>query len=270
MSHNPVHPDGLQAPATDLDAKVQAALGFIVRAESGLLPELPRLVYPSVRFRVVDNRLIVQPRPADTVIRREYREFLREHLAELKEVCRARQAAPTPPAPGESGPEERSSGPESVQVQDSRPGSRITSGQESDNESRAPITSASDWRKTQIGGSDRFSPPKYGPHLGDPSTPNPEPRTAPTKEPDPVVIVQGYRLTDRDVRAMLSTFGDEALAEYEQGHLTKSAAYRQAERFYTHSLRMGIQVALRSSSGHVFLYPELKILRPPRKPSTDF
>lgn len=256
MTANPSPTDPLQAPVEGPDAKVQAALAFIVRAEGGLLPELPLGVYPNLRFRFTDGRLVVHPRPADTIIRRDYRAFVHEHLPELKEICRLRQEAVAsqrsgPESLADSTPADHTSGPASAEAQDS------------DVESRVAPGSRSDWRKTSVSESDRVSLPNYGASTGIPADPTPAPPAPLTKEPDPELYVDGYRITEHDVLAMLSSFGDEALAEYEHGKLPKAVAYQQAKHFYTRSVRMGIQVVIRGSSGRIFIHPQLQILRPP-------
>lgn len=218
------------------DPLMVEAAAWVARLRAGRMPCAPR----GGDVLMDRGRLRTMPR---CVIQIEH-EFVAAHREQLKVI--AKLPRPKPQSPG--------------------PESEIVPTSGSDVEARVAPASRSDWRKSQIGGSDRSTPETYGPIVGIPATPQP---ASPTKEPDPEVYVQGYRITDRDVKAMLSTFGDEALAEYEQGHLTKAEAYQQACHFYTRSLRMGIQVAVRGASGRVFLYPELKILRPPRPPSTD-
>jgi hypothetical protein len=232
MAANPDATSALQAPATGPTDKDRAALAFIVRAEAGRLPEFPRGIYPYIRFswdgRDGHNRLLIQPRAADCDLRRLYRDFIHEHNAELKTVCRLRQ--------------------EAIASAESR---------DSDVVSRVAPVSRSDLRKTQIVASERVTPETYG---------------AKPSDPEPVVVVQGYRITEHDVRAMLASYGDEELRRYDTGELPRNTAYRQARTFYTHSLRMGLQVAIRGSAGRVFLFPPLRIPRAPSTtdPSTDF
>ena len=251
MAANPMPTDPLQAPAAGPSDKERAAMAFIVRAEAGHLPEFPRGIYPYIRFswdgRDGHNRLLIQPRAADCDLRRLYRDFIHEHNAELKTVCRLRQEAAA----------SQKSGPESVA--DSTPASQTSAiasaeSQDSDVASRVAPVSRSDWRKTQIGGSESVTPETYGPKPSD---------------PEPAVYVQGYRVTEHDVRAMLASYGDEELRRYDAGELSRATAYRQARTYYTHAIRMGLFIVFRGSTGRVLLYPEPRILRAPST-TTDF
>lgn len=255
MAANPDATSALQAPAAGPTDKERAALAFILRAEAGRLPEFPKGVYPNIRFawdgRDGHNRLLIRPRAADCDLRRLYRDFIHEHNAELKTVCRLRQESEQTA--------DRVSAPEAPEARILSPGSVA----DTTSDARIPIVasrdSRSDLRKESIRRSDSVTPETYG---------------AKTSDSEPEVYVEGYRLTEHDVKAMLSTFGDEALAEFESGKLARRTAYRQAQKYYRDAVRIGIFTIFRASStGRVLLHPEPRILRAPSAtpdPSTSF
>lgn len=50
----------------------------------------------------------------------------------------------------------------------------------------------------------------------------------PPPEPEPVVFAYGHRITERDVHAALRALGDDALADYDAGRITKAEVYEIA------------------------------------------
>lgn len=233
MAANPVPTDPLQAPAAGPSDKERAALAFIVRAEAGRLPEFPRGVYPYIRFSWDNRDGHNRLLIQPRAADCDLRRLYRDFIHEHNAELKTVARL-------------RQEAIASAESQDSDVVSRVAPG------------SRSHLRISEVGSSDRATPETYG---------------AKTSDPEPVVIVQGYRITEHDVRAMLASYGDEELRRYDAGELPRATAYRQARTFYTHSLRMGLQVAIRGSAGRVFLFPPLRIpraLSTTPDPSTSF
>jgi hypothetical protein len=59
------------------------------------------------------------------------------------------------------------------------------------------------------------------------------------QEPEPELFVRGRRVTDADVREMLRRLGDEELASYDRGTMSKREAFERAKEWMDRRLRAG-------------------------------
>ena len=74
---------------------------------------------------------------------------------------------------------------------------------------------------------------------GVPNPPAPAPEPEP--EPEPVLYAYGRRITARDVTDALVSLGDQAVADYATGTMTKARAYEIAQRRVQHQMEWGLR-----------------------------